>query len=127
MAITLTRSLQRRLRTFTRTRSPLPRQRHAPDGLRPSLAGASILAFVPTSTSGRRIDYVMLKGCSSSFTAPTVAQTVTIHRNDGTTAYPIKEIVVSAVTPPPRRCRMSPVRYPRHHAVNARWHIQHVC
>jgi hypothetical protein len=64
-----------------------------------SLAGANILAFVPTSTNGRRIDYVMLKGCSSSFTAPTVAQTVTIWEHDGSTAYPIKEIVVSAVTP----------------------------
>jgi len=64
-----------------------------------SLAGANILAFVPTSTNGRRIDYVTLKGCSSSFTAPTVAQTVTIWEHDGTTAYPIKEIVVSAVTP----------------------------
>ncbi len=64
-----------------------------------SLAGANILAFVPVSTNGRRIDYVSLKGCSSSFTAPTVAQTVTIWLHDGTNAFPIKEIVTTAVTP----------------------------
>jgi len=64
-----------------------------------SLAGANIIAFVPVSTNGRRIDSVSLKACSSSFTAPTVAQTVTIWLHDGTHAYPIKEIVTTVVTP----------------------------
>lgn len=64
-----------------------------------SLAGANILAFVPTSTNGRRIDAVSVKGASSSFTAATAAQTVTIWLHDGTKAYPIKEIVTTLVTP----------------------------
>lgn len=64
-----------------------------------SLAGANILAFVPVSTNGRRIDFVTVKGASSSFTAPTVAQTITIWMHDGTKAYPIKEIATTAVTP----------------------------
>jgi hypothetical protein len=64
-----------------------------------SLAGANILAFVPVSTNGRRIDWVSVKAASSSFTAPTVAQTITIWMHDGTKAYPIKEIVTTVVTP----------------------------
>jgi len=64
-----------------------------------SLAAANIVALVPTSTNGRRIDYVIVKGCSSSVTAPTAVQVVTIWEHDGTTAYPIKEIVTSVVTP----------------------------
>lgn len=64
-----------------------------------SLAGANILAFVPVSTNGRRIDYVSVKASSTSFTAPTVAQTITIWMHDGTNAYPIKEIVTTVVTP----------------------------
>lgn len=64
-----------------------------------SLAGANILAFVPTSTNGRRIDWVSVKASSTSFTAPTVAQTITIWMHDGAKAYPIKEIVTTVVTP----------------------------
>lgn len=64
-----------------------------------SLAAANILIFVPTSTNGRRIDAISIKGCSSSFTAPTAVQTVTIWMHDGTTAYPIKEVVTTVVTP----------------------------
>lgn len=64
-----------------------------------SLAGANIIAFVPTSTNGRRIDWVQVKGISTSFTAATVAQSVMIWIHDGTNAYLHKEIIVSAVTP----------------------------
>jgi hypothetical protein len=64
-----------------------------------SLAAANIVAFVPTSTNGCRVDSVSFKGCSSSFVAATVAQTITIWEHDGTNAYPIKEIVTTAVTP----------------------------
>lgn len=64
-----------------------------------SLAAANIVAFVPVSTNGRRIDTISIKGDSTSFTAATAVQTVTIWMHDGTTAYPIKEIVTTLVTP----------------------------
>jgi len=63
------------------------------------LAAANISAFVPTSTNGRRIDTVQVKACSSAFTSATVAQSVMIWMHDGTTAWLIKEIIVTAVTP----------------------------
>ncbi len=64
-----------------------------------SLAAANIVAFVPVSTNGLRIDKIQVQACSSSFTAPTAAQTVTIWMWDGTTAYVIDEILVTLVTP----------------------------
>ncbi len=64
-----------------------------------SLTGANIFLFVPTSTSGVRIDQIRVKGCSSSITAATVAQMVTIWEWDGITAFPIDEILVSPITP----------------------------
>lgn len=64
-----------------------------------SLAAANIVAFVPVSTNGLRIDKIQVQACSSSFTAATAAQTVTIWMWDGTTAYVIDEILVTLVTP----------------------------
>lgn len=64
-----------------------------------SLAGANIFLLVPTTTNGVRIDKILVKGCSTSFTAATVAQTVTIWVWDGTTAFPIDELLVTVVTP----------------------------
>lgn len=64
-----------------------------------SLAAANIIAFVPISANGLRIDKIQVQACSSSITAATVAQTVLIWMWDGTTAYVIDEIQVSAVTP----------------------------
>lgn len=64
-----------------------------------SLAAANIIAFVPVSTNGRRIDTISIKGDSSSFTSATAVQTVTIWMHDGTTAYPYKEVVTTLVTP----------------------------
>lgn len=63
------------------------------------LGGANIFLLVPTSTNGRRVDKILAKGCSTSFVAATVAQTITIWEWDGTTAYPIDEMLVTAVTP----------------------------
>lgn len=63
------------------------------------LAAANIVALVPTSTNGRRIDAFSIKACSSAFTSATAVQTVTIWMHDGTTAYPIKEVVTTLVTP----------------------------
>ena len=64
-----------------------------------SLAGANIIQFVPTSTNGTRIDYIKVVAASSSITSATAANLVQIWNWDGTTAYLIDEIPVSAVTP----------------------------
>lgn len=64
-----------------------------------SLAGANIIALVPTSTNGRRIDWVQIKACSTSFTATSAAATYSIWLHDGTTAFIIKEILSTAVVP----------------------------
>ena len=64
-----------------------------------SLAGANIFLLVPATTNGVRIDRILAKGCSTSITAATVAQTITIWEWDGVTAFPIDELLVTAVTP----------------------------
>lgn len=64
-----------------------------------SLAGANIFALTTTQTNGVRIDAITIKACSTAFTSATVAQTVTIWLHDGTTAWPIDEILITAVTP----------------------------
>lgn len=66
-----------------------------------SLAGANISALTPVSTNGKRIDFIRVKGSSSSFTAPTAAQTVTIWYWDAVLAkaFPYAEILVALVTP----------------------------
>ena len=63
------------------------------------LAAANIIAFVPVSTNGCRIDAVSLKAASTAFTAASVAAVYTIWEHDGTTAFPLKEIVTSVITP----------------------------
>lgn len=64
-----------------------------------SLAAANIISLAGTSTNGRRIDFIRIKGSSTSITAPTAAQLVTIWKHDGTTAYPLMEIPIQLVTP----------------------------
>jgi hypothetical protein len=64
-----------------------------------SLAGANIIALVPTQTNGCRIDKIRVKASSTSITAASVAALVTIWIHDGTTAYPFDEISITAVTP----------------------------
>lgn len=64
-----------------------------------SLAGANITEFCGTSTNGRRIDSIQVQACSTSITAPTAGNIVQIWAWDGTTAYLIDEISVTAVTP----------------------------
>lgn len=57
------------------------------------------VALVPTSTNGARIDTIKVQACSTSITAATVAQTVLIWKSNGTTAFVVDEIPVTAVTP----------------------------
>lgn len=63
------------------------------------LAAANITQLCDTSTNGRRIDKIAVTASSTSITAPTAAQLVGIWMWDGTTAFLIDEIVVSALTP----------------------------
>jgi hypothetical protein len=63
------------------------------------LAAANIVALVASQTNGCKIDRIHINACSSSITAPTVAQTVLIWLFDATTAWVIDEILVTAVTP----------------------------
>ena len=64
-----------------------------------SLAGANILAFTSTSTNGLRIDSIQVQASSTSMTSATAAQIVGIWMWDGTKAWLIDEITVSAQTP----------------------------
>ena len=64
-----------------------------------SLAAANIVAFVPTSTNGLRIDSIQVNAVGTSISTANAANVVGIWAHDGTTAYLINEIVVTAVTP----------------------------
>ena len=64
-----------------------------------SLAAANIIAFVPTSTNGLRIDSIEVNACGTSMTTANAANTVMVWIWDGTTAYMTQEIAVTAVTP----------------------------
>jgi hypothetical protein len=63
-----------------------------------NLAAANIKAFVPTSTNGRRIDYIRVKSDSTDFTDASVVQLIMIWMHDGTTAHLIKEHPTTVVT-----------------------------
>jgi len=64
-----------------------------------NLAAANIVTLCGTSNSGRRIDAITVRACSSAITAPTAAQLVGIWLHDGTTAYLYDEFIVTLVTP----------------------------
>jgi hypothetical protein len=64
-----------------------------------NLAAANIVAFVPTSTNGCRIDSIQVNACGTSISTINAANTVMIWQYDGTTAFMIQEIAVTAVTP----------------------------
>ena len=71
-----------------------------------SLAAANVFVLVPAgaaqtpaSTAGTRIDKIQVEGASTSITAPTASQIVTIWWWDGTTAWVFDEIAITVVTP----------------------------
>jgi len=63
------------------------------------LAAANILPLTAVSAIGQRIDSISVVAASSSMTSATQAALVGIWVWDGTTAFLIAEITVSAVTP----------------------------
>ena len=64
-----------------------------------SLSGANITAFVPVSTNGLRIDSIQVNAAGTSISTINAANIVGIWLWDGTTAFLIQEILVTAVTP----------------------------
>lgn len=64
-----------------------------------SAAAANIFLVSGPTANGLRLDRILVKGSSSSISATTAAQTVTIWLSDGATLWPIDEILVTAVIP----------------------------
>ena len=64
-----------------------------------STSAANIMAFVPTSTNGLRIDSIQVNACGTGITTANVANVVGIWADDATNAYLITEILVTLVTP----------------------------
>jgi len=64
-----------------------------------SLAGANIIAFVPVSTNGLRIDSIQVNAAGTGISTANAANLVDIWLWDGTTAFMILEVAVTAVTP----------------------------
>ena len=63
-----------------------------------SLAAANITILAPASTNGLRVDTIQVKGASSAIAATSTAGLVQIWQSDGTTAWVIDEIAVTAAT-----------------------------
>ena len=64
-----------------------------------STAAANIIAFVPASTNGLRIDSIQVNACGTSITTANAANVVGIWIDDATNAFLLTEILVTAVTP----------------------------
>lgn len=64
-----------------------------------STTAAQIIAFVPVSTNGLRIDSIQVNACGTGITTANAANVVGIWADDATNAYLITEILVTAVTP----------------------------
>ena len=64
-----------------------------------STTAANIIAFVPASTNGLRIDSIQVNACGTGITTANAANVVGIWVDDATSAYLIAEILVTAVTP----------------------------
>ena len=76
--------------TACTTRAPTPTA---------SLAAANIVALTAASTNGLRIDSIQVQACSTAIGATTAAQLVQVWMWDGTNAYLIDEISVTALVP----------------------------
>ncbi len=59
----------------------------------------SVIALASNGSSDQKISKIVVKGISTSITAATAANLVQIWDYDGTKAYLVDELVVSAVTP----------------------------
>lgn len=84
------KSLTLAAQTATTTRAPTATA---------NLAAANIIAFVPVSTNGLRIDSIQVNACGTGISTVNAANVVGIWSWDGTTAFLINELAVTAVTP----------------------------
>ena len=57
------------------------------------------VALAPVSTNGKRVDVIQVNAASTAIGASTAAQLVLVWLSNGTTAYVIDEIQVTAQTP----------------------------
>ncbi|MEI6207288.1 MAG: hypothetical protein WCP20_10930 [Desulfuromonadales bacterium] len=80
--------------TALTSRAPIPTASIA--GL---IASSSLALLSDVSTNGRRVDKITVTAASTSMTSATVALLVGIWQWDGSNAYLIDEITVSAQTP----------------------------
>jgi hypothetical protein len=64
-----------------------------------SLAAANIVQFTASSVNVLRVDAIRVQHCPSVITASSVANLVQVWEWDGTTAFLVDEISVTAVTP----------------------------
>ena len=64
-----------------------------------STTGANIIAFVPASTNGLRIDSIQVNACGTSISTANAANVIGIWIDDATNAFLLTEIPVTAVTP----------------------------
>lgn len=64
-----------------------------------STTAANIIAFVPASTNGLRVDSIQVNACGTGISTANAANVVGIWADDATNAYLLTEILVSAVTP----------------------------
>ena len=64
-----------------------------------NLATNNLVALLTSQTNGARVDKIRVQACSTAITAATVAQIVQLWLYDGTNAYLVDEIQVTAVTP----------------------------
>lgn len=64
-----------------------------------STSAANIIAFVPASTNGLRIDSIQVNACGTGISTANAANIVGVWIDDGTTAFLLTEILVTAVTP----------------------------
>jgi hypothetical protein len=64
-----------------------------------STTAANIIAFVPASTNGLRIDSIQVNACGTSISTANAANVIGIWIDDATNAFLLTEIPVTAVTP----------------------------
>lgn len=61
-------------------------------------AGSGFYPFVPTSTNGRKIDYMQVKACSANIASGSSNQLVGAWVSDGVSGYLYKEVVITTGT-----------------------------
>ncbi len=88
-----------------------------------NLATNNLVQLVPTTTNGLRIDKIQVQAASSSITSATAAQLVQLWLYDGTTAWLIAEIAVTAITPSTTAAGFNGAYYPTNLVIPATYSL----